>query len=474
MRKDDLGDRLHRQEALNLATQFENMLRNNQSCFLGHDGYEHLIEYYEDCFEFLKAMTVTDYALEQHPFSATFLIKKASLLYESKKCTEALDLLERASVLAPSELEVFLLQAEIFTHLEEYAEARDLLEQALHYADREEKADLYLALADVYESWDNDVDAYEYIQQALRLRPSHNGALSRIDYYVNLNNDFETSILLHKWIIDQDPYCYLAWYNLGNAYFGLELYEKAIDAYEYVIAINDQYDLAYRDCGEAYFELKQYNKAKEQYKEALDVGEPDDELFYNIGICCSYLKQYKEAISFLIHATRINPEYHEAHFQAGECYYALLQLKDALVHYSKALQLDGENNEYITKLAKLYSDLNNHEMTVALYHDAVDIHPENKSNWIKLFETYFNLQLFEHATDVVNTAINQIDRTSDLLYLLAASQMSSGKKYEAVYSLSEALTINYQEHHLFFDLMPHLCGNPTFFALVEQYRTIEA
>lgn len=36
------------------------------------------------------------------------------------------------------------------------------------------------------------------------------------------------------------PIATWAWYNLGNAYFALEKYDQAIEAYEFVTAINEK------------------------------------------------------------------------------------------------------------------------------------------------------------------------------------------------------------------------------------------
>ena len=89
MPREDLGDKMRRQEALQLVEQFEDMLKNNTCCFFGHESYEYIIEFYEDHFEFEKALEVTDYAIEQYPYSSVFLTKKSQFLFECKKCEEA-------------------------------------------------------------------------------------------------------------------------------------------------------------------------------------------------------------------------------------------------------------------------------------------------------------------------------------------------------------------------------------------------
>ena len=41
--------------------------------------------------------------------------------------------------------------------------------------------------------------------------------------------------------IENNPYSYYAWFNLGLSYGRMSLFEKAIDAYDYAIAIKENF-----------------------------------------------------------------------------------------------------------------------------------------------------------------------------------------------------------------------------------------
>lgn len=59
-------------------------------------------------------------------------------------------------------------------------------------------------------------------------------------YCVELAGKQDESVELHKAILDENPYSYLAWHNLGNAYYDMGYFEKSIEAYEFVVTINEQ------------------------------------------------------------------------------------------------------------------------------------------------------------------------------------------------------------------------------------------
>ena len=471
MKKDGLGDRLHREKALSLVSQYENMLKNNENHFFGPDSFEHIIEYYEEHLELDKALGVVEYALMQYPYSAVFLIRKAGLVFEAGLSQKALNLLEKAQILAPSEQEIFTLKAEIFTKLERYDEALDILQYALIFADKEERGEIYVTISDVYDSEGKELDAFNYIRKALKLNPENEAALNKVDYYVESLENYEDSIELHQWIINESPYCYLAWYNLGNAYFGLSLFEKAIEAYGFVTVINDKFDLAFRDCGEAYYELGKYMEAKEQYTEALNLGESDEDLLYNIGLCYYQMEQFNNATVYFKEALQLNEMHQDSHYQLGE-YYAKIELwQSALHHYEKSLDISPDDLMCLAAISEVYILLGYNEKAVQVNREALERNFNKKEYWLLMAKIHFTLQEYDKAEEVSLMATEELeDSELDIInYFLAAALMAQGKKAEATVHFSQALLQNYNEHEHFFDLVPQHKTNMQLMALLEQY-----
>lgn len=465
------GDGIQHKNAVQLVEQFEAMLQTNESHFFDQHSFEHIIAYYENRFEFEKALEVVAYALEQHPFSAQFLVKKAHLLFESKYCDQALALLDRAQIFSPSDLDTALLKAEILVYSCEYEAAIDTLEASMLFADQEEKADIYLAMADVYEGWNKIPLAYKYVKLSLSLRPTHEETLNRMDCFVELTENYAESIDIHTYIIDEvNPYCHLAWYNLGNAYHSLKLYERAIDVYGYVTAIDENYDLAYRNCGDAYYELEDYARAKDQYLEAIAASEADDELCYNIGLCCCELRDLSEAIGYFQKAIVLNEEYHEAYFEIGECFRELGDPKQALIFYNKALHIEHTNSEYLSTLADLHLESENYNNAALCYYQAIQVAPTERAYWIGLIRVYFELGLFEEAQEAIQVAITELEIEEDFIFLLAACMLKNGQKKEAFLQIEKGLFHQFEAHSILFDLVPYLEHDANFLLLVEQYR----
>ena len=470
MSKNNLGDFLNQKQAHRLVAQFEEMVRNDQNRFFEQDSLETIIEYYEDRFEYNKAMWASEYALSQHPFSATFLIKKAQFVFESRKCEDALQLLDRAKILSPTDVEIAVLKSEIYNYLEDHKEALQILNEALILADSDDKATIYIAMSDIYDSIGDANTTYNCIKLALQIQPYNDEVLSKMDYAVEVANKYEESIAIHKEIIDEKPYCYLAWYNLANAYYGLGLYEKAIDGYGFVTAINEKYDFAYRDCGDAYFELEEFEKAKEQYLEVVTYGEPDSELYYNIGMCCYEQKQFRKAITYFEQTIAMHHAHSDAHFQIAECYEELGDLNKAIHFYNKSINLDKDNVSYLNALARLYYEVKSYEMAIMYYYKAIKTDPNQRDSWVGVVEVYFILEQYKEALDVMQIAINELGETPDNLVVLAACLLATGQKEEAFLKLAVALNKDFSLYEAFLELMPNLADNAEFVLFLEQHR----
>lgn len=94
------------------------------------------------------------------------------------------------------------------------------------------------------------------------------------DYYVL---EYEKAIKKFKRIVELDPHNYRAHYNLGIAYFNLELFEEALNACETAIAIKPDYKHCHYNIGLIYEKKENLEKAIEAYQKALKI---DPEFIY--------------------------------------------------------------------------------------------------------------------------------------------------------------------------------------------------
>ena len=245
-----------REDINELISQFENLRRGRAASYIDEESFERIIEYFEMEENFIKAKIAVDMAIEQYPYSGALLVKKADLLLFQRSYEEALELLDQASILDNNNIDIYILRTEAFLAMDRQEEAVALLEQALKMFTGDEKIDLLFDLADVYDDYEDFEKVFDCLKVILEQEPTNEEALYKICFWTDFTGRNAESIELHLKIIDENPYSELAWFNLGAAYQGLKLYEKAIDAYKYAIVIDEKFDYAYRNLGDAYIRLR--------------------------------------------------------------------------------------------------------------------------------------------------------------------------------------------------------------------------
>src|SRR5690625_3893926 len=100
-------------------------------------------------------------------------------------------------------------------------------------ADNETLSRIYFLEGLANEAEENFEEMFECLKYSLLCDPLNENSLRKIWVCAEMINSFEESIELHKHIINEDPYSYMAWYNLWQAYSSVGQYQKAFAAYEY-------------------------------------------------------------------------------------------------------------------------------------------------------------------------------------------------------------------------------------------------
>ena len=70
--------------------------------------------------------------------------------------------------------------------------------------------------------------------------------------------------------LDIDPFSFTAWYNLGIIYNQIDKYEKAIEAYDYALLLNESFHSAIFNKANSYANSGKFLEAIEFYKEYLE------------------------------------------------------------------------------------------------------------------------------------------------------------------------------------------------------------
>jgi tetratricopeptide (TPR) repeat protein len=456
-------------ELRELLTRFEQALADDVLTFFEDEDLEQIIEHYQDMDNMDMALQASNYGLELNPYNALFYLRKADVLFELRRFEEAMACTDLAALYDPSEAEIYFLRADLYVQREEYRKALECLEEALERADPEDHAEILVEMAEVYGDLEDFDEMFLKLRQALDLDPNSEDALSKLWYCVDISEKYEESIALNRQIIDRNPYSYLAWYNLGKAYAGMELCEKALEAFGFVQAIEEKFGPVYRDCGEMHYRLGQYKEAISFLLQAQEYNEPDEEVFFRIGNCREHLGEWGSARHNYRKALQLDPYYHEAYFRIGHTYLAQNNREQALRNFRKAIQLDGEDAEYRAELGRLQYELDNVEQALVSYREALRIRPDYPPHWVQYSRMLAEAGEREAAVTASAEAIAHCGELALLYYLHASCLLVSGRRREGMERLQQALHIDPTSHPVLFELFPELEQDAEVLAAIDLY-----
>ncbi len=373
------------------------------------------------------------------------------MLFYTKEIDKAFESLDRAEIFGYSNFEINLLRIRGYCYQKEYHIAKELLVNLkIQYFHIPEKiSEVYSMEALIYERQEDYCQMFDALKESLLENPKNTDALGRMYLCVELSGKYQESAALHQQLIDMEPYSYMAWFNLGHAWYAIGEHHKALNAFDYSLLINDRFELAYLDCAELCYSLHKWAKALPLYLKLLELMEPDEELLCRIGECLEHLGQYEKAKVYLYRGLAKNPKDPEIYFHIGQCYAKESVWESAIHFFKQAVKLNPERDDYIAALANNHVQMGFPHRAIPLYKKATSLLPEMSAYWVELTRIFIQRNKIDEALCLLDEAFENTYDAS-LLFCQAACQFMQGNKVTAMDTLREGLLENYDMHRLLF------------------------
>jgi tetratricopeptide (TPR) repeat protein len=465
------GDPYYDKESISeLLKQYNNLRNGNGHIFFEEEAFEKIIEYYDEQEDMGRALEAAEMAIDYFPYSASLLIRKADLLLATRKYNQALEILEKAELFDATDINLYILKTDAYLAMDMQDKAVALLEQAVSYFEGEEKVELLFELADVYDDYEEFDKVFDCLKVVLEVEPTNEEALYKICFWTDFTGRNEESIRLHLKIIDDHPFSELAWFNLAAAYQGLKLYEKAIDAYQYAIAIDEKFDYAYRNIGDAYIRLRKFREAIEALEKVLELSKPEEVIYEAIGHCYDRLKNFAQARFHYRKASHLNPDDSKLLYKIACTYYNEEQWAPAVKQLESALKIHKLQPEYNLLMGECKFQLDDYKEAVQYLSTAVRVRPKNVSGWEALIRCLYSAGYWPEARQQVMAALTHTNNKVIFLYYLSAILFAMNKNKEALLYLGKALATSSKQLKKFIQLNPSILQNPQVVDLIAQYK----
>lgn len=459
----------HEEEDHGLSlSKFESMLKTNKVLFFDSEEFEDIILHYLDSGKINLAKKALKLGLEQHPRSTGLKLVQVELLVFDDKLDMAERLLNDLYAIEPTNEEVYIQKANIYSKRDQHDKAVEFLKVALKYTD--DLADVYSLIGMEYLFMDNLELAKESFIKCLDEDTEDHSALYNVVYCFDFLDQNLDAIEFLNGFIDRNPYSEVAWHQLGRQYYTIKDYEGALRAFDYATLIDDSFLGAFLEKAKTLEKLKRYQEAIDCYTITMELDDPTSFALLRVGKCYERLGNNEKALKFYLKTVHEDPLLDKAWIAITDFYIRRKNFQKALYYVNKAIGIDNENKLYWKRYAVINKALNFHEEAEEGYRKAVEFGDYQLDTWLFWTDTLLFLGEYDTAITTLLQASEYLPEEYEIEYRLAGLYFMQQQTDKGIFHLSNGLRLNFKNHTLLQEFFPVIWDLPEVQQAIEKHR----
>src|SRR5690606_11565014 len=285
--------------------KFESMLKTDDIYFFDAEDFEDIIHFYLNHGKIALAKKAIKIGLQQHPDSIELKLLNVEVLVFENKLELAESMLDDLELLDASNEEIYIQRANIFSKKDNHEAAVALLGKALELTD--DGFDIHSLLGMEYLFMDNYELAKDNFIKCVDFDPEDYSALYNVIYCFEFMEEYDGAIQYLNDYLERNPYCDVAWHQLGKMYCYKKLYPEALAAFDFAIMSDDTLIGTYFEKGKVLEKLGRFNEAIENYETTIEMEDPTSHAYLRIGKCHEKLKNDDLAKYYYYHTVHEDP-----------------------------------------------------------------------------------------------------------------------------------------------------------------------
>ncbi len=449
-----------------LVSRFESMLQNNTQYYFDISEFENLIDFYIEDSDVDNAAKVIEFACAQHPKSTLLQLKNAQVLFDNGLAKRALQIAIDLEKIEPSEIEIYLLQANCYLELQR----NELADVAFNKAISQNSLkidEIYHEIGYIYLNHEKYDKSLKYLARAVELNGNNFQAIFDLAYVYFLKERYIESIVFYKQYLKKYPLSEQAWNNLGNVFATIGNHDLAIDSFNNAISIDAAFQNPYLAKAEIHFSLGEFLAAIDIYKELIDRGFENNSLYFLIADCYQNLEENLLAIKYYKKSIEKDPFFADAWYSIAFILFKLEYLEKARLFIEKAIELDRSEIEFWVLAARIEMEIGTLQRTVYYFKKAIELDVKFTDVWLLYSEYFLSKGFVEEGVTILEEAVQYNKSNAVLYYALALFYNKIGNDKLAVYHFQVAVNLDFNIHEIFFVHSPELAENKKILEIVK-------
>jgi tetratricopeptide (TPR) repeat protein len=232
--------------------------------------------------------------------------------------------------------------------------------------------------------------------------------------------------------LDELPYSIPHWNGLAKCHLAQNEIEKAHEAIDFALAINENDTEALEVKGFCYIQSENYEEALKIFHQLLPQSKTPSRIYALLAKCYMDLEKAAEAKDTCLKWLKSCPkltgfEKSEIYSYISLCCFNLYQPEEGMKYIDAALDLEPSFRGAIMQKGMLYLQLNDIQEAERLFQRVLDISPDDEQSEIlyNVANSYFFLHMYPSTIEWCEKIIrNYPDEQTEALYLTACSYYS--------------------------------------------------
>lgn len=238
-------------------------------------------------------------------------------------------------------------------------------------------------------------EAEQLYRQILQTSPTYAETLHLLGIACTQQGKHEEAI---SWIlkaINKQPVQSAYYNNLGLIYAKLQIWDRAIEAYNVVTRLSPNFPDAWFNLANASKAQNKFEQAIKYYQKAIKADPKHFKAMYNLGNLLLETGKIKSSREWYEKAIAIHPNYPEAYNNLGSALEAWNEYDSALINYEKAVELNPNFADAIKNLANAYLKQGSYEKGKTLLQTFIQ--QKEATGWESLIMASLSPVIFENS-----------------------------------------------------------------------------
>lgn len=444
------------EELKELLHQFEEANLNQETINFNEEEFEDIIHYYLQNNQAQFALDASEMALRLFPYSSEFCLTKADAHLVLGEIDEAEEYLINNFKIDKSDIDYYIILSEVYVLRNDYTRAIEICNEGIEICD-DNLDTIYLHLAEIHDYQGEYNDMIPLLEASIDINPTNDDALYLYSITMSILDKIQEKIVFYTKLIDKDPFNEDAWYYLAMSYREVGQYEQAIEALEYIAAMDDEINVL-SDMSQIFYEAKDFTKAIECVKELEKRSDLDLADFLTYAYCYKELGDYHRAKIYLKEALAFDEYNDEIYYELSLLFYEEHKYEAALPLVNKALDKNQETTHYLELKADILIALNREEEACNIYVKIIQLN-NSTTYYLSKFAYITAIKYgLEDALELLDKGLE--DYHHEALHFHKSVLYFLFEKEELGYhEFAVGLERDFEAHTVLFDKIPEMKNN---------------